>query len=447
MPLNRPKYRRFAVLAAVAALTTTGCLSSSDDGDDGSSGSGGGDSGDGSVEIFGAFTSTEQDGFEASLAPFEDSSGIDVEYQGDPNFATLIGTRVKSGDAPDIALFPQPGNLVGLADSGDITPLDDVIDVNAIEQTLIPGFLDATKGEDGQIYGAPIRMAVKSLVWVPKKPWEDAGYTTDPKSVQELESIGDELNADGIKPWCIGYEDGGATGWVGTDWIEEFMLRVNGPEVYDQWVSHEIPFSSPEVTAAFDAYQELMGENDDNVYGGASGILSTSFKTAGNNAFTDPPKCMMQRQGNFITGFWPKDVQADLAGTVDVMPFPAYEGGYDGVPVLGGGDLAAAFNGDDPDVQKVMEFITSDQFGKEWASQGGWLSPHKTFDGSTYIDDTTRAVAEVATSADVFRFDASDLMPAEVGAGSFWKGMVAWVGGEQSTEEVEQTIDDSWPSS
>ena len=88
----------------------------------------------------------------------------------------------------------------------------------------------------------------------------------------------------------------------------------------------------------------------------------------------------MQRQGNFITGFWPKDVQADLAGSVDVMPFPAYEGGYDGVPVLGGGDLAATFNGDDPDVQEVMEFITSDQFGHEWAAAGGWLSPHKTFD-------------------------------------------------------------------
>jgi alpha-glucoside transport system substrate-binding protein len=442
MPLNRSTYRRLAVVAAVAALTTTGCLSSDDSGG-GSGGSGGGDSGDGQVTIFGAFTTTEQDAFEASLKPFEDESGIDVQYTGDPNFATLIGTQVQQGNAPDIALFPQPGNLIGLKD--DLTPLDDVIDVSAIQKTLIPGFLDAATA-DGTVYGAPIRMAVKSLVWVPKQPWESGGYTTDPKSVQELEQIGDQLNSQGIKPWCIGFEDGGATGWVGTDWIEEFMLRVNGPDVYDKWVSHELPFDSPEVKKAFDAFQELLGDNDVNAYGGAQGILSTSFKTVGNNAFTDPPKCMMQRQGNFITGFWPKDVQADLAGSVDVMPFPAYEGGYDGVPVLGGGDLAATFNGDDPDVKKVMEFITSDQFGHEWAAVGGWLSPHKTFDASTYVDDTTRAVAEVATSADVFRFDASDLMPAEVGAGSFWTGMVAWIGGEKSTDQVLQDIDDSWPS-
>ena len=82
--------------------------------------------------------------------------------------------------------------------------------------------------------------------------------------------------------------------------------------------------------------------------------MSQPFKTTGNTSFNDPPKCMMQRQGNFITGFWPDDVQADLDDSVDVMPFPPLEGGYDGQPVLGGGDLAAVFNGEDDDVKEVM---------------------------------------------------------------------------------------------
>jgi alpha-glucoside transport system substrate-binding protein len=444
MPVNIKTARKLAALAAAAALATTGCLSSGGDNE-----SGGGDSGDKTVEIFGAFTDPEASNFEASFKSFEDSSGIDIQYTGDANFATLIGSRVDSGDAPDIALFPQPGLLVSLANEGGMTPIEDYLDVDKLNQTLIPGFLEATTAEDGKMYGAPIRMAVKSLVWVPKGPWEDAGYTTDPKSVQELESIGDELTADGIAPWCIGFEDGGATGWVGTDWVEEFMLRVNGPEVYDQWVSHEIPFNDPQVKAAFDAFDDLLGGVPDapNAFGGGQGVLSTSFKTTGNNAFVTPPKCMMQRQGNFITGFWPKDVQADLAGSVDVMPFPAYEGGYDGVPVLGGGDLAASFNGDDADVKEVMDFITSDQFGTEWAAAGGWLSPHKTFDSSAYVDDTTRAVAEVATGADVFRFDGSDLMPGEVGAGTFWTGMVSWLSGEKDTDQVLDDIEGSWPTS
>ena len=252
-------------------------------------------------------------------------------------------------------------------------------------------------------------------------------------------------SGEGIAPWCIGIEDGGATGWVGTDWIEEYMLRVNGPEVYDQWVKHEIPFNDPQVKAAFDAFQELLGNDDENAFGGRKGITTTSFKTTGNGAFTDPPKCMMQRQGNFVTGFWPEDVQADIPGSVDVMPFPAYEGGYDGTPVLGGGDLAAAFHGEDEDVQEVMTFLTSDQFGKEWAAAGGWLSPHKTFDLEQLLRRRRpRQLPRLPSNADVFRFDGSDLMPGEVGAGTFWQGMIAWFGGE-STDKVLDDIEASWP--
>ena len=83
------------------------------------------------------------------------------------------------GTEPDIAFFPQPGLLLPFQD--DITPIEDVVDVDTIKSTLIPGFLESATGEDATVYGAPIRMAVKSLVWVPKGPWEDAGYTTDPQ--------------------------------------------------------------------------------------------------------------------------------------------------------------------------------------------------------------------------------------------------------------------------
>jgi alpha-glucoside transport system substrate-binding protein len=92
-----------------------------------------------------------------------------------------------------------------------------------------------------------------------------------------------------------------------------------------------------------------------------------------------------------------------------------------------------------------MEFLTSDQFGGPWAQAGGWLSPHSTFDASQYADETTRNIAQSAADADVFRFDGSDLMPADVGSGSFWTGMVDWVSG-QSSEDTLKAIDESWPS-
>lgn len=154
---------------------------------------------------------------------------------------------------------------------------------------------------------------------------------------------------------------------------------------------------------------------------------------------------MLHRQGNFATTFYPKNVQADLDNQVGTYPFPAFAGGYKGKPILGGGDLAALFNGTDPDAKKVMEFLSSDAFGAEWARAGGWLSPHKTFDMKNYPDETTRNVATMATTADVFRFDGSDLMPKEVGSGTFWTGMVDWVNGTKSSQQVADAIEQSWP--
>ncbi len=434
---------RLSAALAVSTLLMTGCLQS-DDGDD-SGGGGGSDAGDGTVEIFGAFTGSEQDAFEEEIKGFEDESGIDIEYTGNADFTTLIQSNVQSGNPPDIGLFPQPGLLLDIASGGDLVPIDEYLDVDALDETLIPGFLDAATDGEGITYGAPMRMAVKSLVWVPKQAWEDGGYEV-PATYQELLDLSEQIEADGISPWCIGMEAGTATGWLGTDWIEEMVLRIGGPDVYDQWVSHEIPFDDEVVQEAFDAYGEIVF-TDGLVRGGPEGILNTNTEDADNPQFDDPPGCMMQRQGNFVVDFFSDDVRKNLDDEVSVFGFPPYEGGYDGTPVLGGGDLAGLFNGEDEEAVEVMEYLTGDEFGASWAATGGWLSPHATFDASNYPDETTKSMAKIAADADVFRFDGSDLMPGEVGAGTFWTGMTEWTGGQKDTAQVTEEIEASWPSS
>lgn len=426
-------------IAATLALTTSGCLQGGDDGgDDGGSGN---TDADGTVTILGAFGGAEEEAFTEALAEFEDESGIDIRYTADTDFTTTVKQKVNSGDAPDIGLFPQPGGLLELTD--DMVPLDDALDLDALNESLIPGFLDFAE-KDGQTWGAPMRMAVKSIVWYPKKAYEEAGYNTAPATFQELQDVAAEIKADGIAPWCMGWESDQATGWVGTDWLEEMVLRTGGPDVYDQWVSHEIPFDDPQIAEALDAYGEIaLGDGE--VFGGTKAILNTGFADAMTPAFQAEPQCMLHRQGNFATGFYPEDVQANLDEEVGTFVLPPIEGGFDGQPILGGGDLAAMFSSDD-DTKEVMEFLTSDQFGGPWAQAGGWLSPHKTFDASQYPDETTRNIAKIAAEADVFRFDASDLMPKSVGSGSFWTEMVEWIGGK-STQDTLTAIEDSWPSS
>ena len=175
-------------------------------------------------------------------------------------------------------------------------------------------------------------------------------------------------------------------------------------------------------------------------------MLNTAFGDAMTPAFSNPPKCMLHRQGNFATTFYPKNVQADLDNQVGIYVFPKFEGGYDGASILGGGDLAGLFNGNDEDAKKVMEFITSDKFGAPWAKAGGWLSPHKTFDVSNYPNETTRKIADIANKASVLRFDGSDLMPKSIGSDVFWKEMVKWANG-QSSQQTADNIEAAWPKS
>jgi alpha-glucoside transport system substrate-binding protein len=437
-----------AGLSAFALFALTACLQDPNAGGGGAGGTGeaaadnSNSDGDQQVQILGAFGGAEAEAFENSLAGFEEESGIDIEYVPDTDFTTTIKQRVGSGQAPDIGLFPQPGGLLELAAEGSVQPIDTYLDYDALDQTLIPGFLEAAR-YNGRVYGAPMRMAVKSLVWYAKPAYEQTGAGTEFASIQELTKATDKIKASGTAPWCMGWFSDQATGWVGTDWIEEYVLRMHGPDVYDQWVSHDIPFDDPKIVASFDAFGDMV-KTDGNVFGGTRGILNTPFGEAMYPAFKNPPDCYLERQGNFATGFYPARVQEDLDNSVGVFVFPTWQGGYEGQPILGGGDLAASFNGNDEDTAAVMEFLTSPDFGAEWAEAGGWLSPHRTFDLQNYANETTRNIAQIAADADVFRFDASDLMPKEVGSGTFWTGMVEWLQGKSSAE-VTGEIEASWP--
>jgi alpha-glucoside transport system substrate-binding protein len=434
-----------AGVALVAAVGLSGCLQQPGGGSGGSAGLNGyvdnaSQDGDHKVTILGAYGGDEQKNFEASLKPFEDESGIDIQYTSDTDFTTTIKSKVKSGDTPDIGFFPQPGGLLELADQGYIQPIDTFLDFDAIDESLVPGLLDSVR-LNGRVYGAPMRLANKSLVFYPKKAFDAAGYEV-PKTLDDLYALSDKIKADGTTPWCMAWNADQATGWVGTDWIEQFVLSLDGPDIYNEWTSHAIPFNDPQIVKAFDEFGKIA-KTDGEVYGGVKGVINTPVAESMFPAFKSTPGCMLERQGSFEVSFLPADVQADLDNQVGVFPFPSAQEG-EAPPILGGGDLAALFNGNDDDAIAVMKFLTSDKFGVEWAKAGGWLSPHKTFDLDNYPNQTTKDIATAAYDASAVVFDGSDVMPKEVGSGSFWTGMVDWIQGA-SSESTTSDIEKSWP--
>jgi alpha-glucoside transport system substrate-binding protein len=429
---------RAVALGVAGTVVLSGCL-----GQGGGGGGGGAAGGDGQVEIMYGFSGDQSAAFIDKVQAWADGEGIDVKLSPTPDFDKLIRSRVSGNNLPDVAIFPQPGITLDIARSGKLADLSTVLDMDALEGSVVPGILDAAKDEEGKVYAAPMSISVKSLVWYPKAPFEEAGYQA-PTTHEELLALTDQIKADGKTPWCVGIESAAATGWPATDWMEDYVLRVGGTEGYDKWVKHEIPFDDPIVKEAAGHVAEIW-EPDGNVLGGFGSISSTNFAVAGNPMFEDPPGCFLHRQASFLAlpGNFPDEVIADLDNRAGVFLLPPTEG--TGSPVLGGGDLAGLFSQDDENSQKVLEYLTGEEFDG-WVEQGGYISAHKGFDLGKQPNQTMKDISEIAYSATEFRFDGSDSMPGEVGAGSFWREMVNWVNGQKTIDQALADIEASWPA-
>ncbi len=392
------------------------------------------------VTVDGAFEGNDPDGvkMDQSMAQFEELTGIDVNYIGNKEFEATISVRVDAGDAPDIADFPQPGKAAQYVADGKVVPVTDFISEEWLAQQYNQSWRDMAT-IDGTEAGIFHRFNGKSLVWYPKEAWDAAGYEI-PETWEELMALNQMIADDGDTPWCIGIESGAATGWAATDWTEEMMLRTTSLENYDKWITGELPFNSPEVKKAIETWSDLWF-NDAFVLGGRSSIVSTYFGDSPAPMFEDPPKCWMHKQGNFITGFFPEGTEAGV--DYGFFYFPPVDEQY-GKPFLVAGDMMVMFN-DRPEVRALMEYFTVPESASGWLEGGGALAAHQTATPDMYGVELERGIAELVAEATSFRFDGSDLMPGEVGSGSFWEHISSYVAGSEDLDAATQAIDATWP--
>ena len=389
------------------------------------------------VVIMSTFDGVEGDRYNAAWADFEAATGITIVHENTNTLEDDVKIRAEGGDAPDLAILPQPGLLATLARSDLLHPLENLL--ADVEANDVAGF--ANYGTvDGTFYAPPFGAGIKSIVWYSPSRFAEAGYEV-PETWGDLIALSDQMVADGKTPWCFGIESGGATGWPVTDWVEELMLRTTTPEVYDQWVAHEIPFNSPEVIAAFDAAAEII-KNEDYILNGVESIPAVDHAQAGLPIVDG--QCELFQHPNWWASNLPEGTTIGPDGDFNIF-FEPMQNADDPKAVLGGGEFIAAFN-DRPVVEFVAKYLTSAEYANSRMAQGGWISPNTQADLS-YIpaeDQLTRTVAEFLVTADVFRFDASDLMPSEIGAGEFWTEGVDWILSEVTTEEATQNIEDAW---
>ncbi len=389
------------------------------------------------VTVFSACGEEQCIVFQSTFEGFIAETGIDVVVEGSPDFETVATVRSEAGDPYDILNFPQPGLMADFTRDGFLVDLNSFLSDDEVSAAFPDAYVDSGK-VDGTLVGLWNGADVKSLVWYPKAEFEAAGYTV-PETWDDLIALSDQIVADGSVPWCIGIESGGATGWPGTDWIEDIMLRTTSPENYDKWTTGELDFASPEVKAAFEKAGEIWF-NEDYVLGGTTGILTTNFGDSPTPLFDDPPTCFMHRQASFIPNFFPED--AVLGEDVDYFYLPPIDAAY-GKPVLGSGNLVSMAK-DTPAGQEVMKFMLTPASVESEVKAGNSLAVMKGVPDDWYPSTTALGFAAILANAETFRFDGSDLMPGAVGTGSFWTGVVDYVSGE-GLDTVLAAIDASWP--
>ena len=397
------------------------------------------------VTITGPWTGNEKEKVDKVFAYFTEATGASVNYSGSDSFEQDIVISARAGSAPNLAVFPQPGLASDMASQGLLTPLPEgtgewVAENFAAGQSWVDLGTYADADGNDQLYGLFYRVDVKSLVWYNPIAFDEAGYDI-PETMEELKELTQTIVDDGGTPWCIGLGSGAATGWPATDWVEDLMLRTQSPADYDAWVANDMKFDDPKVIAAIEEFG-WFARNDDYVQGGAQAVATTDFRDSPAGLFSIPADCYMHRQASFIPAFFPEGTV--VGEDVDFFYFPAYEEKDLGKPVLGAGTLFGITNPSDA-TNVFLEFLKLPIAHELWMAQGGFLTAHAGVNTATYEDDSLRAQGEILLNATTFRFDASDLMPGEIGAGAFWTGMVDYVTGADASD-VAAGIQARWDS-
>ena len=405
------------------------------------------------VSVYTSIVEQEQADQEESYDKFEECTGATIAYEGSREFEAQLQVRVSSGSAPDIAYLPQPGLLKTLVQDFP----GKVIKASAGTVENVDKFFSPSWKEygtvDGTFYAAPLGANMKSFVWYNPSVFADKGYTV-PTTWDEMLALTDKIAADfpDGKPWCAGIESGEATGWPATDWVEDVMLRTAGPEAYDKWVSHEIPFNDPQVIAALDTVADILKDpaRINGGFGDVKTIATQAWNSAGQPILPakdgETPKCFLHRAANFYQNNWPEGTKVAEDGDVFAFYLPGKTA--TDKPVLGGGEFVAAFR-DAPEVAAFQAFLASDTWANEKAKAtegGGWVTANSGLDVNNLATDFDKLASGVLGDKNsVIRFDASDLMPAAVGAGSFWSEMVKFFAEDKSSKDVADSIEATWP--
>ncbi len=345
------------------------------------------------------------------LKPLVDACGLVIQPESTRDQA-LLDTKVQAGTPPDVA-FWQVTQLVQYQDK-----LKTMDSLGAHRENYSDFFL-APMTVNGKWLGLPIKADIKSIIWYSPAVFQAKGYTV-PTTWAELDALVEKMKANGDVPWSMGMESGDATGWTGSDFIQDILLVQQGPDYVLGLIDGSIPYNDAGVKQAYETYGKWARDPAYTV-GGAQGTLSTPFLDAIYKPFADPPEAMMVKQSGFAGGEVAKKFPDLQYGTdYDFFPVPGTQGLQGAVePMMAFSDKAA--------VKALVAYLSSDLGGANWAKAGFDLSPNKGAAGN-YTDPSLVKKGAALANTQGFTPDIGDTIPGGFGKAE-WTAIVDYVNG------------------
>lgn len=365
----------------------------------------------------------EEERLNQILQPLVDACGIVLAPESTRDQA-LLDTRVKAGTPPDIAFW----NVTQLEQYKDQLKAMPDLGVNGANYA---DYWKTIGTVDGRWLGLPVKADPKTLIWYSPANFAAYGYQV-PTTWDELDALVEKMVADGRVPWSMGLESGDATGWTGSDFIQDILLVKQGPDYVTNIMNGTIPYNDAGVKEAYEIYGKWAADPMYTV-GGEQGTLSTGFLDAIYKVFSDPPEAMMVKQSGFAGGEIAKQYPDLVYGQdYDFFGVPGAKG------LQGGSDWMMAFS-DKPAVKALVAYLSSDKGGEAWAQAGFDLTPNQA-GTNAYTDSALLKKAGILKNASGFTPDIGDTIPGGFGSAE-WKAIVDYLNGADLDTALKAAAD------
>ena len=363
------------------------------------------------VSVLYQWSGTEEENFNAIVKPLVEACGITIVAQSTRD-AAVLDTKAKS-TPPDVIFWPQTSPMDLYTDQ-----LQDLSSLGA-DAANYADYWKTMGTKDGAWLAVPVKADIKTIIWYSPANFDLFGYTV-PTTWEELDALVEKMVADGNVPWSMGMESGAATGWTGSDFIQDIFLVQQGPQYVLDIISGKVPYNDAGVKQAYETYGN-WAQDPKYTVGGAQGTVSTPFLEAIYKVFSDPAEAMMVKQSGFAGGEVAKQFPTLKYGTdYDFFAVPGAQG------MQGGADFLMAF-GTSPATKALVAYLTGSTGAAEWAKVGFDLSPNNLALGN-YTDPALIKKAEALAGAQGFTPDIGDTIPAPFSEAE-WKAIVDYVNG------------------